>query len=139
MADKQNGLQNPEQIPGQPQSGQAAPKLHKPLRGLYGKANISVKTLDRVIVVLCIALVLCLVTAMSNRGYQIQFDSLGGTPVESQRLMYGDLIQAPEPPTREGYAFDGWYTDKDTTMLWDLEQDVVTEPMTLYAGWEKLS
>ena len=135
MADERKDGQAPEQ-PGQG-TQPPAPQTQRQLRGLYGKVNISLKTLDRIILVLCAALVLCLMFAMSNRGYQVSFDTLGGTPVESQTRMYGDLVEPPAPPTREGYVFDGWYTDMAATMPWDLEQDVVTEPMTLYAGWEQ--
>lgn len=107
------------------------------LRGLYKHVKISVKTLNWAIVVLCAALVICLAIGVSNRGYQISFDTLGGTAVESQKRMYGELVEAPETPTREGYLFDGWYRDMDTAELWDLETDVVTGSMTLYAGWRE--
>ena len=104
------------------------------LRGLYSKVNISVKSLN-IIIVLAVALVACMAIGVSNAGFTVQFDSLGGTTVESQKHMYGELIMAPVPPTREGYLFDGWYLDQSTTRPWNLENDVVTESMTLYAGW----
>lgn len=107
------------------------------LRGLYKHVKVSVKTLNWAIAVLCAALVICLVIGISNGGYQVSFDTLGGTTVESQKRMYGELVEAPEPPTREGYLFDGWYRDVDTAEPWDLETDVVTGSMTLYAGWRE--
>ncbi len=105
------------------------------LRGLYSKVNISVKSLNIIIIVLAAALVACMVIGVSNAGFTVQFDSLGGTTVEGQKLMYGELITAPDAPTREGYVFDGWYLDQNTTRPWDLKKDVVTESLTLYAGW----
>ncbi len=105
------------------------------LRGLYAKVNISVKTLNIIIVVLALAIVACMFIGISNAGFQVSFDSLGGTMVESQKRMYGDLIEAPEPPTREGYVFDGWYLDRDALRPWNMNQDMVTESITLYAGW----
>lgn len=105
------------------------------LRGLYSKVNISVKSLNIIIIVLAVALVACMAIGVSNAGFTVQFDSLGGTTVESQKYMYGELITIPDPPTREGYLFDGWYLDQNTTRAWDLEKDVVTESVTLYAGW----
>lgn len=104
-------------------------------RGLYRYVNISVRTLNILIVVLCAALIACLAFGISKRGYQVTFDSLGGTAVESQTRMYGELLETPETPTREGYIFDGWYLDVSLTIPWDLEQDTVTESMTLYASW----
>lgn len=107
------------------------------LRGLYKHVKVSVKTLNGVIVALCAALVICLAIGVSNRGYQVSFDTLGGTVVESQKRMYGERVEAPAPPTREGYLFDGWYRDMDTSEPWDLETDVVTGSITLYAGWRE--
>lgn len=105
------------------------------LRGLYSKVNISVKSLNIIIIVLAAALIVCMAVGVSNAGFTVQFDSLGGTTVQSQKHLYAELIEAPEPPTREGYSFDGWYLDQNTTRQWDMEKDTVTESLTLYAGW----
>ncbi|MDE5696044.1 MAG: InlB B-repeat-containing protein [Lachnospiraceae bacterium] len=105
------------------------------LRGLYAKVNISVKSLNIIILVLAAAIVVCMVIGVSNAGFIVQFDTLGGTAVESQKHMYGEVIESPEPPSREGYVFDGWYLDQDATRPWDVDNDIVTESMTLYAGW----
>ena len=107
------------------------------LRGLYDRVNISVSNLNIIIIVLSILLVLCMAIGSANRGYQVDFDSLGGTAVESQKQMYGEALLAPEPPTREGYVFDGWYRDMNLTIPWNVEEDVITEPVTLYAGWRE--
>jgi uncharacterized repeat protein (TIGR02543 family) len=114
----------------------AATSTTKTLRGLYRNVNISVKTLNLVIIGLGAAIVLCLIIGLSNRGFLVTFDSLGGTAVESQKYLYGDLVEVEETPTREGYTFTGWYRDANLTLPWDLENDTVTEPMTLYAGWQ---
>lgn len=107
------------------------------LRGLYDRVNISVSNLNIIIIVLSILLVLCMAIGIANRGYQVDFDSLGGTAVESQKQMYGEALLTPEPPTREGYVFDGWYRDMNLTIPWNEEEDVITEPVTLYAGWRE--
>lgn len=107
------------------------------LRGLYSKVNISVKSLNIIIIVLAVALVVCMAVGVSNAGFTIRFDSMGGTMVESQKHMYGELIEVPVSPTREGYLFDGWYLDQNTIRPWDLEKDIVTESLTLYAGWRQ--
>lgn len=105
------------------------------LRGLYSKVNISVKSLNIIIVVLSAALIICMGIGVSNAGFTVQFNSLGGTAVESQKHLYGERIEAPIPPTREGYVFDGWYLDPDATRQWDMDKNTVTESLTLYAGW----
>lgn len=108
-----------------------------PLRGLYSKVNISVRTLNIIIIVLVALLIACMAFAIRKGGFRVTFETQGGTPVEMQTRMYGELVEAPETPTREGFAFDGWYLDPDATMRWDLEEDTVTESITLYAGWRK--
>ena len=107
-------------------------------RGLYRNVNISVKSLDRIIAV-CIAVILIVVALeLRNPGFQITFDSRGGTDVPVQNQMYGELVEEPENPTREGYIFMGWYTDSSCFEQWDIDIDTVQSDMTLYAGWQKL-
>ena len=43
--------------------------------------------------------------------------------------------QIPVDPVREGYTFTGWYLDEACKNAFDVENDVITEAMTLYAGW----
>ena len=123
----QEQITNPEQQEQQPR-----------FRGLYRHVKISVKALDRIIVA-CIAVILIVVALeMRNPGFTITFDSKGGTDVPSHNQMYGQLLEVPEPPTREGYVFTGWYTDTACYELWDVQEDTIEADMTLYAGWEKL-
>ena len=107
-------------------------------RGLYRNVKISVKALDRVIFA-CIA-VICIVVAMELRdpGFTITYDSRGGTDVMANNQMYGELLEEPEPPTREGYVFTGWYKDNACYELWDVNKDTIESDMMLYAGWQKL-
>ena len=109
-----------------------------PFRGLYRYVKISVKALDRIIVA-CIAVILLVVALeMRNPGFTVTFDSKGGTDVPAHNQMYGQLLEVPEPPTREGYRFTGWYKDHSCFDSWNVELDTVEMDMTLYAGWEKL-
>ena len=106
-------------------------------RGLYRHVKISVKTLD-IIIVVCVAVILVVFALeMRNPGFTITFDSKGGTDVPAQNQMYGEYLDVPEPPTREGYEFSGWYTDSACMILWNLEERTIESDMTLYAGWEK--
>ena len=109
-------------------------------RGLYKNVKISVKTLDKVIIGGIALMILLLIFGIANNGYTVTFDSKGGTDVPAQTdLMYGDLLEEPEPPTREGYDFTGWYADENCTYLWDMSVDQVGQSMTLYAGWKPKS
>ena len=109
-----------------------------PFRGLYRYVKISVKALDRIIVA-CIAVIIIVVALeLRDPGFTVSFDSRGGTDVPAQSQMYGELLELPEPPTREGYRFTGWYTDATCSVLWNVESRTIETDMTLYAGWEKL-
>lgn len=102
--------------------------------GLYSRVKVSVKTLDIIILVLLVVLVLCVWFMVSHNGFTVTYDTLGGTQVESVRVMHGETL-SPETPTREGYIFGGWYLDRECRYAWNIETDPVTDSMTLYAKW----
>ena len=112
-------------------------KSPPPMRGLYRNVKISVKTLDKIIIGGIILLVVLILYGIANNGYTVTFDSRGGTDVPSQELMYGDLVEEPDPPTREGYTFAGWYSDENFRYQWDMDTNQVSQSMTLYAAWEE--
>ena len=107
-------------------------------RGLYRHVKISVKALDCIIFACIAVIVIVAALELMNPGHTVTFDSRGGTDVPSQSRMYGELLEVPEPPTREGYVFTGWYKDPACFDCWDVENHTVEADMTLYAGWEKL-
>ena len=107
----------------------------KKLRGLYQNVKISVKALDRIIIACVLVIIILVALDLRNPGFTITFDSKGGTDVPAQNQKYGEKLELPEPPTREGYIFTGWYTDHSCYDLWDLENDTIETDMTLYAGW----
>ena len=108
-------------------------------KGIYKNAKISVKTLDIVIVGGILVMIALVLFGIANNGYTISFDSKGGTDVSAQTdLKYGDYVAVPEPPTREGYTFKGWYRDENCNYLFDFDNTIVDSSATLYAGWEKI-
>ena len=107
-------------------------------RGLYRHVKVSVQTLDKIIIGGILAIVLILGYGIINNGYTVTFDSKGGTDVVSQEKMYGDHVDLPDPPTREGYVFTGWYAEENCVNVWDMENYIVNDNLTLYAGWEKV-
>ena len=105
------------------------------LRGLYSKINISVKTLDYIIAGLALAIVLCIVIGLTtNNGFTVNFNTMGGTYIESQKHDYGDYIEV-EKPTRQGYRFDHWALDEACSISANLETMIVDSDFTLYACW----
>ena len=69
------------------------------------------------------------------QNYTVTFNSMGGSLVNEQVLLFGDFISKPVDPIKTNYAFGGWYLDKDYTVTWDFAVGVVTEDSTLYAKW----
>ncbi|WP_041138826.1 InlB B-repeat-containing protein [Beduini massiliensis] len=68
--------------------------------------------------------------------YDVYFESNGGTAITPlSDVAFGTLLSQPTLPTREGYTFAGWYTDKQLTKPWDFAADKVTADTTLYAKW----
>ena len=49
-------------------------------------------------------------------------------------VTYNTAVGKPEDPVKEGYAFQGWYTESEEE--YDFEE-VVREPISLYAKWEE--
>lgn len=68
----------------------------------------------------------------------VTFDSNQGTAVDSQLVAVGGKVAKPADPSKKGYTFSGWFTDKDCTNAYDFDADVDgTQPeFTLYAGWK---
>ncbi len=69
--------------------------------------------------------------------YKISFDSLGGSSIDAKTTDYNTTITKPENPTKTGYTFAGWFTDKDCTNAYDFTSPV-TSDITLYAKWDKI-
>lgn len=65
-------------------------------------------------------------------------DTFGDTVWADQTVVEGNTVNTmgkPEP-TRTGYTFDGWYKKSDNTK-WDIDNDLVSEDMTLVAVFTK--
>ena len=73
-----------------------------------------------------------------KQAVTVTFDSNEGTTVDSQLVTVGDKVAKPADPTKKGYTFSGWFTDKDCTNAYDFDDPVDgTQPeFTLYAGWK---
>jgi uncharacterized repeat protein (TIGR02543 family) len=68
-------------------------------------------------------------------GYEVLFDSNGGSKVASIITDCNSLINAPINPTKTGYTFAGWYLDSNFTGSAVSFPYSVTSNVTLYAKW----
>ncbi len=61
-----------------------------------------------------------------------------GSAVADQSVQNGKTVTKPADPTREGYTFSGWFTDRSYLQAYDFTA-AVDEDFTLYAKWTKAS
>lgn len=75
--------------------------------------------------------------------YTITFVSNGGSSVSSITIGNGSNTVIWPEPTRDGYIFDGWFTDKLLTSSLDqylaINGMTISSNMTLYAKWAQIA
>ncbi|MFC0616214.1 immunoglobulin-like domain-containing protein [Enterococcus faecalis] len=72
-----------------------------------------------------------------NKGEEslvLSFDTIGGSLIDPIETNFGGTWVAPTAPTKEGYVFEGWYTNAEYTKEFDFGR-VAIEPLTVYAKW----
>lgn len=70
-----------------------------------------------------------------SKGLTVTFNSNGGSEVAAATAKSGGLVTEPAAPTRDGYAFEGWFL---SSKKWDFAKDPVVTSITLSAKWAKL-
>ncbi|WP_342471674.1 InlB B-repeat-containing protein [Metasolibacillus sp. FSL H7-0170] len=69
---------------------------------------------------------------------KIFFETSGGELLEAIEINHNTRILDLPVPIKEGFMFEGWYTDKTLTERW-VGDTLVTENLTLYAKWIELA
>ena len=64
----------------------------------------------------------------------VSFEANGGTVISSQTVTRNSVIEEPTAPSKDGFDFAGWYTDKEFKTKYDFSEKV-TKSFTLYAKW----
>ncbi|MDD3947493.1 MAG: InlB B-repeat-containing protein, partial [Clostridia bacterium] len=67
--------------------------------------------------------------------FLISFETNGGSAIPSQRLTSTDTLVLPVPPTKDGFVFDGWYTDSNLKFKYNPNTFKINANATLYAAW----
>ena len=67
--------------------------------------------------------------------FAVTFDTKGGSIVSVENVLNGQKATKPADPTREGYTFDGWYTEEACANLYNFDTSV-QNALTLYANWK---
>ena len=73
-----------------------------------------------------------------NDYITIKLETNGGSDLNPVKGLPGELIPVFNAPERAGYAFTGWYTDKDCKNPY-VSTPLPKEDFTLYAGWVSIN
>ena len=68
---------------------------------------------------------------INNKEYDVIFDSLGGTLIETQIVKENQKVVRPHDPKKDGYTFDNWYLGEQ---LFDFNTKI-TKNLILKAKW----
>lgn len=63
----------------------------------------------------------------------VQFESNGGSKVESEEVICGETVERPSDPTKDGFAFQDWIYGGAP---FDFGQTTIDEDMILVAKWQ---
>ena len=69
--------------------------------------------------------------------YTVKFDTDDGSNVASKTVTRNSKVAEPTAPTKDGFTFAGWYTEKELTTAYDFDTKV-TKSFTLYAKWNEI-
>ena len=75
----------------------------------------------------------------NKKQYTVTFDTKGGNPVpDSQTKKYGEKVDKPTNPTKDGYNFLYWYEEVDgKKVIYDFDKPVKSDK-DLIAAWEEI-
>lgn len=69
-----------------------------------------------------------------KQAFVLSFQTTGGTSIQSIDILYGDPINLPINPVKEGFIFDGWYVDHNYAVSFE-DTSMPAHDITLYAKW----
>ena len=74
-------------------------------------------------------------------SFDLNYEGAAGAP-EEQKVKKGGYAEAPEQPSREDFAFIGWFADEneqDWKNTFSFEENPISANTTLYAKWVDLT
>ena len=77
-------------------------------------------------------------TITTSKIVRVNFETNGGTQVESQLVSSDSPMRFPEIPTKNGYIFVAWYKDPEFVEQFQFDE-TLDESITLYARWAELA
>ncbi len=66
----------------------------------------------------------------------VTFNTRGGNEIDPAIVFAGKTVASPSvDPIKEGYVFDGWYSDAECMTAFDFETAAITDNTVIYAKW----
>ena len=65
--------------------------------------------------------------------HTVKFNTNGGSELEPVEVEHGQKVKKPDDPIKKGYTAQNWIR---SGLLWDFDNDVVVENMTLNLTWD---
>jgi len=87
---------------------------------------------------LALCVLVCLLVTGCGQSYTVKLNANypGSEDLGEVSVGSGQTLQS-ETPVREGYVFEGWFTDENLTESFNTASDKVKSDLTLYAAWDK--
>ena len=86
-------------------------------------------------VIVLLFLIWAIVAVVKRKKYKVRYDANGGKFGSSKRVKYCKNLVYPNNPTRKGYQFMGWYTNKKGTKRFDATDKMKRKCVKVYAKW----
>ena len=77
-----------------------------------------------------------LASCTSKTKYKVNFDTDGGTNIESVEVVSGEKVELPHEPTKVGYDFKGWFENVERTVEFKFDSKVINQDTIIYAKWQ---
>ena len=65
----------------------------------------------------------------------LSFDTNSGSKIQPKQVRYNTTALKPMDPSKEGYKFGGWYSDKTCSSPWNFLTSLILSNTTIYAKW----
>ena len=88
-----------------------------------------------------LAIITCIIILimLKHWKYKVVFKNNGGTRVKTRKFKKTEPIVMPSAPTKQGYIFGGWYTDKNLTKRFVQYRITKRKNIKLWAKWIPLN
>ena len=91
-------------------------------------------------IILLVFVVLCTLILGCNNKIKIEFETNGGSDIQTVVINKINDFKLPDSPQKEGYEFVGWYLDNEFTKEFQSLEKIedLNKTIVLYAKWQEI-